>query len=144
MVAPRTLVDLVEEFGYSRAATQDRLYSLESGGFVHSTTTATTTGRYAQNLWHSGPGEQKPARTPRTRTQRLERLNVPAQRTVKAYPPCNRRDSLVAALFGPAPSFVPAASGMPSPIVDATPAGSVDLAGRHFDQVNQVNQVGER
>jgi hypothetical protein len=91
---------LARETGYSLAATRLRLDRLLERGRVHREKVNLGQPRW-QYLWHAGPAPV-PA-TPRAGdVETDDDLFAPVQTTVRSYPPVGRRDTLVAALFGPA------------------------------------------
>jgi hypothetical protein len=97
---PRLADQLAHETGYSLAATRQRLDRLLERGRVHREKVNLGQPRW-QYLWHSGPAPvAAPVRSGELETE--DDLFAPVQTTVRSYPPVGRRDSLVAALFGPA------------------------------------------
>lgn len=88
---PHTVIELAELTGFSIFAIQKRLRTFEDGGYVHRQRMTTPTGHCF--LWHHG---RRPA------DMTVLCVEKPNRPTYRIYPAVNRRDPLVAALFGPA------------------------------------------
>lgn len=93
---PRTSLELAGITGYAVATCRLRLLALERLGRAHRLGT-TVDGQHCV-LWHPGPRS--------VRSKSIPFVAAPSQFTVRQYPPINRRDPLVAALFG-APGVKP-------------------------------------
>lgn len=88
--APHTLLELIGLTGYSTTPIRKRLYALKKEGRVRHEPATMTCVPY---VWHA----TAPVYVPPGQVDHDVR-----RRTVRVYPPINRRDTLVAALFGPA------------------------------------------
>jgi hypothetical protein len=97
---PHVLDAVARELGYSVAAVRPRMSQLYLENRVHRKRVKIQAwpGGVCYT-WHHGPGPDAPAPSqPRPALQAI----VPSQTSVRTYPTINRRDPLVAALFGPA------------------------------------------
>jgi hypothetical protein len=122
--APRVIPELARLTGYSEGAVRVRLETFEQEKRAHCISKGAQKRGKGYNEWHHG---QAPAHTV---AEQAGKGAIPQQRITDKFPPCDRRDSLVEALFGPARASLraPDASGMPSPIVDSAPAAAADVA----------------
>ena len=94
---PRTVYDLARMTHYGVATCRLRVLELERLGRAHRERILIPTG--CQYVWHYGPSP--------SRGKALGIFDIPQQSTYRVYPPINRRDPLVAALFGePKPVLV--------------------------------------
>jgi len=106
---PSTMLQLCDELRVSHASIRVRLYDLMETGRVHYVETPTCGGRGLAHVWHLGAAskEQLDAlgqkRAARSAVKDRGPIGVPLQVTTRAYAPTNRRDPLVAALFGDGP-----------------------------------------
>ncbi|QGZ42697.1 hypothetical protein IP92_05772 [Pseudoduganella flava] len=89
---PRTAYDLARLTHYSVATCRLRVAELERVGRAHRERVNTPTG--CQYVWHYGPSP--------SRGEALGIFGIPQQSAYRVYPAINRRDPLVAALFGEA------------------------------------------
>lgn len=123
--APRVIRELAHLTGYSEAAVRVRLEILESDQRAHRVRCGTLKRGSGYFEWRKGP-------TPADAQayQACTKATIPQQRITDKFPPCDRRDSLVEALFGPPRASIcaSAVAGTHSPIVDLAPAGDVDVA----------------
>lgn len=105
-----TVNDLCRELGFSYPAIKLRLNDMLEAGKVHFIPQVTHNGRGLAHVWYIGaaPTEQmkKVVSKKAARAAIPDRgpINVPAQVTTRTYGPMNRRDPLVAALFGDGPA----------------------------------------
>ena len=95
-----TLQEVSAGVGFAPSTVRVRLEALEEMGIVHRVrhTIPGYSGKYF--LWHIGAKPKEAfvkKHTPNARPG-----SVPRQPILRVYPPVNRRDPLVAALFGPA------------------------------------------
>lgn len=123
--APRVVRELSLLTGYGEAAVRIRLEILESDKAVHRVSRGTLKRGNGYYEWRSGPAPAEGLCYPTS-----TKGTIPQQRITDTFPPCDRRDSLVEALFGPARTSIcaPDASGTDSPIIDSAPAADADLA----------------
>jgi DNA-binding Lrp family transcriptional regulator len=100
-VAPRSNEELRKLTGYSRSGVSSQLERMELAGIAHRERVEIDRAAGFQYMWHLGPARDcvEPAASPR---QSLIPGAVPKQKTVRQYESINRRDYLVAALFGKA------------------------------------------
>jgi hypothetical protein len=107
-LAPCTVRQLCERLAASHASIRLRLDDMMVSGRVHYVETATFGGRGLAYVWHLGAASQEQLdevrRKQAARADVIDRgpIGIPCQVTTRAYVPTNRRDPLVAALFGPA------------------------------------------
>ena len=95
---PRVLASIAAALGYSVAAVRPRIAQLHLENRVHRKRNRIQGWPGGMcYMWHYGPGPEAtgPA-APRPEGQAI----VPSQKSVRTYPAINRRDPLVAALFG--------------------------------------------
>jgi len=103
--APRGIREIARELGYSVVAVRARLEELELEQRAHRRQILVTGWSGVCYLWYAGPavgaalnaGETLAAQGGHSREQQA---TVPFQATVRTWPAINRRDPLVAALFG--------------------------------------------
>lgn len=108
-VRPSTMLQLCDELHASHASIRVRLYDLMEIGRVHYVETPTCGGRGLAHIWQLGAAskeqldalEQK--RAARASVKDRGPIGIPQQVTTRTYVPTNRRDPLVAALFGSGP-----------------------------------------
>lgn len=94
---PRIVDDIVEAVHYSGAAVRIRLGQLMKEGRVHRRRIACDNNPALFYRWHAGPPEHAASEEGRG----LDDADLPpVQVTVHTYPKVDRRDPLVAALFG--------------------------------------------
>jgi hypothetical protein len=86
--SPYFVEDLARVTGYATATCRLRLVALESRGRAHRQKVVIDGTVYARWVAGSGPAFKEPP------------VWLPHQPTFRTYPPVNRRDPLVAALFG--------------------------------------------
>lgn len=103
---PRGCDAIARELGYSVSAVRIRLEQLELEQRAHRRQTAIKGWQGLAYLWCFGPAdgaalETGQALVPQGAPNREQQAIVPFQSTVRTYPAINRRDPLVAALFGP-------------------------------------------
>jgi DNA-binding transcriptional ArsR family regulator len=95
-----TLLEVTEGTGFAACTVRVRLEALEEMGIVHRVRHIMPGRPNHYFLWHIGA---KPAAAyVEKHTPNAKPGSVPRQPTLRVYPPVNRRDELVAALFGPA------------------------------------------
>lgn len=95
-----TLKEVAAGVGFATSTVRVRLEALEEMGVVHRVRHNTPGCPNCFYLWHIGA---KPATAyVEKHTPNAKPGSVPRQPTLRVYPPVNRRDDLVAALFGPA------------------------------------------
>ena len=105
---PSTIQELCRELGFSRHAIHVRLMDLMAAGRFHYVEVVTSGGLGLAHVWFPGPASKEQLdelqRKQRARAAVPDRgpIFIPRQVTTRAFPPVNRRDPLVAALFGPA------------------------------------------
>ncbi len=103
---PRTIGEIARALGYSVVAVRARLEQLEIDERAHRVRTPINAWAGYAYMWHLGAAagaEVLPCAVhAQTRPTLAEHGVVPCQSTVRTYPAINRRDPLVAALFGPA------------------------------------------
>jgi hypothetical protein len=95
-----TPTEVASALGVAYSTVRNRLKELEDLGRVHRTRHTVTGKTSIYYMWHAGPkpeGEPAPEDLPE-----FIPGATPKQPTVRVYPPINRRDDLVAALFGAA------------------------------------------
>ena len=94
---PRVTHALARLVGYSESVVRVRLLQLEEQLRAHrvSVSAARIGGRHWE--WRAGP-----APLPEVDHAEPSDAEIPRQASTRKYPPINRRDDLVAALFGPA------------------------------------------
>lgn len=101
---PRVIDAIARELGYSVAAVRPRLEQLQLDGRAYRVRVRFTDWPGMCYCWHAGAAIDAPVEqvvvTPERAAQ--QRLGMPLQATVRTYPAIDRRDPLVAALFGPA------------------------------------------
>jgi DNA-binding Lrp family transcriptional regulator len=103
---PRTVFELAEELRFSQHAVRARLRRLLAEGQAHFVEEPPKHNLSVSHMWHIGPATaeqiEKAARAELERTEKPQAgvVAIPMQETVRAYPAINRRDPLVAALFG--------------------------------------------
>lgn len=106
--APKLIMALADELGYSHHAIRVRLLALMADGKVHFVDIVTKGGLGKAKLWCLGaaaPEQVKELqRIHRERSELEDRgsISTPSQVTQRMYPNIGRRDPLVAALFGAA------------------------------------------
>lgn len=106
---PSTMNDLCRELGFSYKTIKIRLEDLLAADKVHFIPEVPRGGKGIAHVWYIGAAPQehlkKAASKKATRFAIPDRgpINVPAQVTTRTYAPMNRRDPLVAALFGDGP-----------------------------------------
>lgn len=93
---PHSISELCRELGYSVAAVRARLDVLVHEHRVHRRKVEFKSWTGVGYLWHYGAAPDIPV------AQVVPQATVAFQSTVRTYPAINRRDPLVAALFGPA------------------------------------------
>jgi predicted ArsR family transcriptional regulator len=100
-VAPRSNDELRRLTGYSRCGIRKHLDRMEADGLIHRRRLEIDRAAGFLHMWHLGPstGEEQVSEQSEPR---IIRGAMPRQKTVQVYPPINRRDDLVTALFGPA------------------------------------------
>lgn len=101
--APRSNEDLRLLTGYSRCGVRNQLERMESAGMIHRERREIPRAAGYCYIWHFGPGQSGLPRKAASVDEPKESSfpgAVPKQRTVRQYAPINRRDYLVAALFG--------------------------------------------
>jgi hypothetical protein len=95
--------------GFSPRAVRVRLDDLMLSGRARYVETVTNGGRGLAYVWHVGPASNEQLdevrRKQAARAGVVDRgpIGTPSQVTTRAYVPTNRRDPLVAALFGAGP-----------------------------------------
>jgi hypothetical protein len=95
-----TLREVAEGVGFATSTVRVRLEALEEMGFVHRVRHTMPGKTSIYFMWHIGA---KPSTAyVEKHTPNVLPGSVPRQPTLRVYPPVNRRDPLVAALFGPA------------------------------------------
>ncbi|MFC5550741.1 hypothetical protein [Massilia aerilata] len=105
---PSTIQELCRDLGFSYYAIHVRLMALMTSGRVHYVKTPTNGGVGLAHVWHPGPASKEQLdelqRKDQARAVVPDRgpICTPQQVTTRAYTAVNRRDPLVAALFGPA------------------------------------------
>lgn len=108
-LTPSTVQQLSDQLAASRASIRLRLDDMMLAGLVHYVETSTCGGKGLAYVWHLGPASQEQLeevqRKHAARAAVLDRgpIGIPFQVTTHAYVPTNRRDALVAALFGAGP-----------------------------------------
>jgi hypothetical protein len=104
---PRTIGEVARELGYSIVAVRARLEQLELDQLAHRRQIQIQAWSGVCFLWYEGPADGAALKlgealaTPGGPT-REQQVIIPFQATVRTYPAVNRRDPLVAALFGSA------------------------------------------
>ena len=91
---PHSINEICRELGYSVAAVRARLDLLVSEQRVHRRKVEFKSWTGVGYLWHYGAAPDIPV------AEVVPQATVPFQSTVRTYPAINRRDPLVAALFG--------------------------------------------
>ena len=94
--SPRVLHVLARLLGYSESAVRVRLLELEQGQRAHRVAVPAPRAGGRHWEWRAGP-----APLPDVDSE-VGAAEVPQQICARQYPPIDRRDHLVAALFGPA------------------------------------------
>lgn len=99
---PHVMDSIARELGYSVAAVRPRIAQLHLENRVHRQLVKVRIWPGGMcYTWHHGPGPDAAApSSPRPAGEAI----VPSQKSVRSYPAINRRDPLVAALFGPSTS----------------------------------------
>lgn len=102
--APHLVDQLAHELGCSGSMVRLRLERLEAEGRAHRVRVRLENYQGKCYLWHSGPAPGSLAAARIELAQALPRADlrahVPHQAIVRSWPLFNRRDGLVAALFG--------------------------------------------
>jgi biotin operon repressor len=101
-LAPRSNEELRTLTGLSRSCVSKYLEQMESDGLVHRRRKEIHRGSGYQYMWHDGPVKVGSTYKVDSAECRIPGA-MPKQRIVRQFTPINRRDDLVAALFGPAP-----------------------------------------
>ncbi|KQQ93645.1 hypothetical protein [Massilia sp. Leaf139] len=106
---PRGIIEVARELGYSVGAVRARLEQLELEQRAHRRQIAIKGWCGVAYLWYAGPADTAELKLGETLVaqgapNREEQAMIPFQSTVRTFPAINRRDPLVAALFGPAPA----------------------------------------
>jgi predicted transcriptional regulator len=102
-VAPRSNEELRKLTGYSRAGVTNQLERMELAGLVHRERLNISRAAGFLYIWHSGPAKDGSTIKPAPLERAISGM-TPRQKTVRQYESINRRDELVAALFGQAGS----------------------------------------
>lgn len=112
-----TALELVPVLGYSHGTIRKRLRALEDLGRAH--TIKKSSGKHGgfTFIWYAGQAVAATAPAPAIEGAYVAPIDMPQRRTIRVYPPVNRRDPLVAALFGPAKP-----AGMLTGILSGEPA----------------------
>lgn len=92
---PHSIDELSRELGYSVSAVRSRLDVLVYEQRVHRRKVTFKSWTGVGYFWHYGAAPDIPV------AEVVPQATVPFQSTVQTYPAINRRDPLVAALFGP-------------------------------------------
>lgn len=102
---PRGIGEIARELGYSPVALRWRLEQLELENRAHRQREQIKSWSGLYYRWHHGPAAGNDALFAASPVQqeagKAQQGMVPFQSTVRTYPAVNRRDPLVAALFGP-------------------------------------------
>jgi hypothetical protein len=88
--APHSAIELAKLTGYGELTCRHRLGELEALGRAHRQRVGLVGAGWTY-VWHAGPADP---------SEVISMITHPRQSTVRTYPPVNRRDPLVAALFG--------------------------------------------
>jgi len=103
---PRTIGALAQELGYSVVAVRARLEQLELEQRAHRVKVPINSFSGFAFQWHHGAAANDACSSPAVLAQQrpgpADQGAVPFQSTVRTFPAINRRDPLVAALFGAA------------------------------------------
>ena len=99
---PREIREIAAELGYSTRAVLSRLEQLQIEQRAHRRRVQIKTWAGLCYHWYLGPDLEAPAALDGApaRPSLAQQAIVPFQSTVRTYPAINRRDPLVAALFG--------------------------------------------
>lgn len=104
---PRSFDQIARAVGWSQSAVRKRVEQLALDGRVHRRRVRVDCPGFSYN-WFYGPAPEAaalPSHALAQEPQRADlRVQVPFQYSVRVYPAIDRRDPLVAALFGPAPA----------------------------------------
>lgn len=103
---PRAIGEIARALGYSIVAVRTRLEQLEIEQRAHRRRLVLKSWSGVLYLWHIGADVDAPTLLDATLAQnglsREQQAIIPFQSTVRTFPAINRRDPLVAALFGSA------------------------------------------
>jgi DNA-binding HxlR family transcriptional regulator len=104
---PRSFDQIARAVGWSQSSVRKRVEELALAGRVHRRRVRVDCPGFSYN-WFYGPAPEAAALPHCAMAQEPQRADlrakVPFQNSVRTWPAIDRRDPLVAALFGPAPA----------------------------------------
>lgn len=97
-----TVQELSDELGFSICGIRSKLLEFSEQGKAHQIRARAHNGGGSLHFWKLGPAPIAPKQEIKVDDEEPAALYLPNQRILKVYPSVDRRDDLVAALFGPA------------------------------------------